>query len=478
MLLNSQAHEMNAGLRASHGAPFWPTMLAVVLAATGLLFTKLGYWSWDKDEVDCLIELGVKETDLQLSYASQIPRLPKLIPVWYSAQRLALKLLPIDEFGSRCLPAACGVLTVAAAFIMGRRWRGDRFGLSLALMIGLNQCFVWMGQFNRFYSMALLFLTLSAGVAIWQTERRRTALALSIVLAVLGVLSHNLLVAAYGIAFIAATICWMLGWAPRDLVERTAVAAAAAFAVYAAYLRPIMSGWVSGGAGETQALVSFVAQLGVPTVALALLGIGIALRQKESNYEARWWCVALAGGVAFIGLSKILMGSWGPRYSLFFMLPFWALAALGVAEFAGRLQNSAQRAAWYGCVIALLLPKLASHFRDGSRHDFRAAAEVVSNQIHSDERVFCNFPLNLDYYLERSGDRKVEEWWGMQELPGQTCLVVWASNAFEPLLHLPGRTCEILERVGVRRYDEQSHILYIYRVWSAESSAGAGRRGT
>lgn len=456
---------------ASRGLAFWVMLSLVVASTAGILSYNLGKWPWDKDEVDCLVELGVRQTDVQLSYASQITRLPQLIPVWYSIQRVVLKVLPADEFGSRCLPALCALLTVVAAFLMGRQWRGDRFALSLVLLIAGNQCFVWLAQFNRFYSMALLFLTLSAGVTLWRTQREGLAVALSVVLAALGVLSHNLLVVVHGIGFLAAAVCWAFGMTSRSTVARTAAAAAASAAIYLAYLRPIMNGWISGGSGDTPALVSFAAQLGIPTIALAAFGIALALRAKDSIPGGMWWCVVLAGGVAFVGLSTTLTGSWGPRYSLFFMPPFWFLAALGVSEIAGMMRGRLLRWAWFVCVFLLLSPKLASHFRDGSRHDFRAAAAVVSRSIGPGEKAYCNFPLTLDYYLTGRGAGNVEEWWGATELPTETCLVVWATNAFEPALRVPNRTCETLERIGVRRFDEQSHIVQIYRVWSVEESA-------
>jgi hypothetical protein len=454
----------------------WLVLLLVVVGTALLLFCQLGTWPWDHDEVASLMELGLYAPNGPIPETSQFKRLPKLLPVWYGTQNVFLNVLPQNELGTRILSALCGILTIASLFIFARRWRGTEFALALVLLVGLNQCFVWLVQQNRFYSMALFFLTLSLGVIWWPTKREIIAVGLCAFLSILAVLSHNLLVVVFGIIFLASLMGLILGVVPISTFLRSGVAAGASAITYLVYLRPIMSGWVSGGTGGTNELVSFVAQLGPPTIALAFLGLGLSLRRNPLTSDLAWWNVVLVGGIMFVGLSPWLLGNWNPRYALFFMLPFWVVAAYGVEQVANRLPRGWGQTIWFAFVVLLLVPKLASHYRDGSRHDFRSTAALVAKAVKPNETIYCNWPMTLEYYLNQGQPVNVQ-WWQADALPDRTCLVVYASNALEPVLAIPQRRCDVLGEVGVRRFDEQSHVIRIYRVWSTQSSKEPGAPG-
>jgi hypothetical protein len=113
-------------------------------------------------------------------------------------------------------------------------------------------------------------------------------------------------------------------------------------------------------------------------------------------------------------------------------------------------------------IILLLTPKLASHYRDGSRHDFRTASAVIARLRSHDEAVYCNWPITLRYYLDDT--IKVHDWPRPEMLPDESCIVVYASNAYEPALRLAGRRCSAVADIFTRRFDEQSHVIRIYQV--------------
>ncbi|MFZ5832505.1 MAG: hypothetical protein ACOY3P_20655 [Planctomycetota bacterium] len=457
---------------------FLVALLIVLGCAASLLTFKLGEWSWDKDEVASLVELGVRENEFARGkLASQIERLPRLLPVWYGAQRVVLRFLPPDEFGARLLQAICGVVTVGLAFSLGWAWRGGRFAVALAILLGMNQTFVWLVQQNRFYSMALMFTVMALGAIWWQTRKHVVALVACAILSALAVLSHNLLTVVFGIGFIAAILCFIVGAVPWYVLARTATTAAVGFGIHFLYLRPLMSGWISGGTGETSELVSFAAQLGIPTAALAALGIGLSLRGGLRQADLLWWTATLIGGVCFIGLSPWLIGNWNARYALLFMPSFWVLAAYGVEQVANALPSSWGRFVWYTCVVLLLLPKLASHYLDGTRHDFRAAGQWVAENARVGEAVFCDFPMELDYYIRQYRSLKPAFWNPQGELPEQGFLVVLASNAYQPPLRLRQRSVTLLEDFFVRRFDEQSHVIRIYRVLPRRIPGGSNPNG-
>jgi hypothetical protein len=453
---------------------FWIALLVISALSACIFFYKLGTWPWDHDEVPCLVELGILDSPVaQKELGSQLTRLPKLLPVWYGVQQLSLKFFPPNEFGTRVLSALCGLLTVVISFAFGYRWRGLQFAIGLAILLALSQCFVWLSQQNRFYSMAMLCIVISFAM-IWTSKPLSLGSGISCVaVALLAVFSHNLAVVVFGIGLISAGICYLLRCIPLSVLLRSALMAAASATVYLFYLRPIMHGWVSGGTGGTNEVVSFAAQLGVPTIALAVLGVGFSLRSRLGASDLLWWTICLVGGVMFIGLSPWLVGNWNPRYALFFMIPFWVMAAFGIEQVAIALKNRERQIAWYGCVALLLLPKLASHFSDGSRHDFRKAASLVDTQIRGGEPVYSNWPETLSYYLHNATKENVGQWppSAKDKPPDNTSyLIAFASNAFDRFSSPPNTTCDLLGEIATRRFDEQSHVVRIYRIRPRDAS--------
>ena len=218
----------------------------------------------------------------------------------------------------------------------------------------------------------MLALTL---VAICASGREVPLTDATAVLATLTVLSHNVTVAVFALAFLAAGCAYVVGRAPRYLVVRTAVAAAISVLLYFFFIRPLVSGWHSTG-NPTPVLVSFAAHAGVPSLALAGLGIWLAIIRKERGVSMAWPALMLCGSICFLQVTGM---TWNPRYFLFFMPALWILAAYAMERVAQRFEYRSAAAAWYGCVVVLLLPNLLSHYQDGSRHDYRRAAEVAGD---------------------------------------------------------------------------------------------------
>jgi hypothetical protein len=464
--MNSSTADLQRVSRASKtnsttGVRLWSATFFALLVTAFLHFHDLGRWAWDHDEVPALIELGLSNIEMTGATGEQAKKLPRLLPVWYESQRLALRFLPIDEWGARVLPATCGALAVVLAFYAVTRYWGFGFGLAFLILVNGSQCYIWLSQQNRFYSMAILFLTLT-----WMVDclsRASLGSVLGIVLfTTLAVLSHSLLVVVFLIAFVAACLTALVRWTSWTLVIHTGLSAAVSLAIYVGYLRPIMQGWVSGGTGGTNVLVSFVAQIGMPTLALGLLGALLSLRTAESRTRMGWWTTLAVGGLAFLAMTPWIMKAWNPRYGLFFMPPFFMLAAYAVTTVAQLLRSPALQVGWYLIVCLLLLPKLASHYQDGSRHDFRSAAAVVLKHTHEGQKVLSNWPETLQYYLTDKTGIKVD--WLEQTLPTSEFLVVFSSNAWEPLFQPPNRQGQVLAEIRTRRFDEQSHIVRVYHV--------------
>jgi hypothetical protein len=474
------------GAGLSRGEPWgrrlWLTLAAVVLATACLTTYGISTWPMADDEVPSLVELGLLEIDAPAFFsvpASQIGKLPKATIVWNTYQRLAIGLLPESEVSYRIPSVVCAVLTAALSFLLAARWRGLQFGVALSILLVASQSFIYLAQLNRFYSLALLFVTLTLA-AICLPRGRTSMIFAAAVLAALAVLSHNVTVAVFVLLFVAACLAYLLGSVSLQTVLRSAAAAAAGVLLYFLYLRPLVQGWASTG-NPTPVLVSFAAHAGMPTLALALLGAWQTILGHDSWRTLRtrlwnralnsppdlmiWWTLVFIGSVCAFQVATI---SWNPRYFIFFMPAVWVLAAHSMEAIARAVQSRGIAAAWYATVALLLAPALLSHYQDGSRHDYRRAASVVRAYAQNGQQILSDDAETISYYLPPEFQRRLHVRTKVKEFPSSEFLLVCRSNAWLPPPQVPDRRIDLLAEISRRRFDHFSHILRVYRVAPAD----------
>jgi hypothetical protein len=414
------------------------------------------------DEVPSLVELGLTHVDASAFSVpgNQIGKLPRALPVWYGIQRLAIGVLPHNQLGFRLPSLISSLLLIALVFMLAARWRGLWFAVAAVIIVNGSQPFVYLAQVNRFYSTPLLILVLTL-CAIWAPSRSVMMIIVTALLTVLSVLSHNVIIVVFVLAFLASCPAWWLGRVSSQVLVRSAVAAAISVALYFLYVRPILSGWNSTG-NPTPVLVSFTAHAGVPTLALAFLGGLLALTQSDDERTMIWWMLLFAGSLCFLQATSSM--SWNPRYFLFFMPAMWMLAAYGTDFVARRLHHATLRAAWLGVVIVLLAPSLLSHLQDGSRHDYRQAATVLLANAQAGEPILSDDAETISYYLPDAFRQHLLVRTKVVDMPRTEFFLVCRSNAWMPLPAVPNRHMDLLAEIYRRRYDEFSHILRVYRV--------------
>jgi hypothetical protein len=443
----------------------WLIGAAVLAVTVALHGCGAAAWPWDIDELSSLEELGLLDPSVHAvapTPDSILVRLPRLIPVWYVVQGSALRVLPHDELGTRLLSVACGILTVMLAFVFAWRWRGLRFALALVVLMDGSQLMIWLSQQNRFYTMATLFLMLTV-MAIWSTTPGWKMGLATAVATLLAVFSHNLLVVLFGMMLVVACAAYPLGWIPRRVLVRSAIAGVLSALVYVFYVRRVAGGWTGVGFAWTDPFRSFIAHVGVPLLALAGFGTAIGLLRRPRS-EMAWWAGLAAGVVVFVALTPWIMPVWNPRYALLLVLPLWITAAFGMEWVARSWTSPWQVALWYGLVVVLLAPKLVSHYLDGTRHDYRQAAAVVAAQATPGQTILTNMELQTRYYLPVSLRGQVRYWQAGRDLPPAECIVVCGSNIWDPMPSFGGRPATVLTQVAKRRYDELSHAVRVYRV--------------
>jgi len=451
------------------GPRLWLSGAIVAVMAACLQSYGIRTWPMADDEVPTLVEMGIIAVDPQAFSVppDQIGRLPKALPVWYAFQRAAFGLLPKSEVSFRLPSLICGVLTSMLAFVVAARWRGLWFGVALAIVMNASQPFVFLAQVDRFYSMPLLLMTATL-VLMWAPGRDLVVVPVVAVLTVLTVLSHNITVPVFGLAFAASCGLWLFRRRRVSLLLRSGVSALVSALIYLIYLVPLVRGWNSTG-NPTPVLISFTAHLGLPTLALAFLALCLCIVQRETHPAVWWSGLILIGSLCLFQVANI---SWSPRYFLFFMPAAWVLAAHAVDEVAGRLPTRPAALAWYAFVGLLLMPHLLSHYVDGSRHDYRAAASVVMEHAHGAAPVILSDDAEtISYYLPQDLRRHLVVRTKVTRYPSSEFYLVTRANAWTPLPTFRERQVELLAELYHRRIDEFSHILRVYRIAPASGSA-------
>jgi hypothetical protein len=320
-----------------------------------------------------------------------------------------------------------------------------------------SQLFVYLAQLDRFYALPLL-LMMATLILMWVPGRAPVYAAIA-VLTALSVLSHNVTLITFGLAFGASILMFLLGRVSMELPLKSGLALAVAGVIYVVYLVPIVRGWTSTG-NPTPVLVSFAAQLGIPILALALLGGWFAITRRDSP-AVIWALLIFVAGLCTFELPTI---QWNPRYFVFFFPVAWVLTAYAMEHIAQRAGSPLNGLAWYACVVVLLAPGMLSHYVDGSRHNYRDAAQILVDRDQSGDPILSDDAETISYYLPEKLRHNLFVRTKVTRVPDSTFYLVARMNAWAPLPVVRGREMELLGEIYHRRFDQFSHILRVYRV--------------
>ena len=357
----------------------------------------IGNWPMADDEVPSLVEMGLYDVAANAFSvpAAPVERLPKALPVWYAFQRTALRSSPAVT--SR-LPHPSLICAHPDVRILVRH-RGAMAGAVVcrgvrASFMNLSQPFVYLAQIDRFYSMPLLLMTATL-MHVRVRPRASSMLLVTAVLATLTVLSHNVTVAVFVLSFIAACCAYLVGahrciWSPAS--------------------------------GSLAAAISVLTRTSCSSDRWFAVGTAPAIRRRSwcrlsRNLAFQRWPSRGSGWRSWCGAKPPRPMVWWrvvllrqpvsaavhgddlePALLPVFPSPVWVLARTPL-ESRGAPAHPPLAAAWYWLHRALLLPNLASHYMDGSRHDYRAAANVVIRTIRRIEPILSDDAETISYYL-------------------------------------------------------------------------------
>jgi hypothetical protein len=467
------------------------TALALAVLAGGLRFYRLGAWPFFGDELATFNEAQYFTDASPDSENSQVARISQLIPVSYLIHQADYAVFGRDEFGSRALMALLGTALVVIVFLGLVSPLGFPAALASSLLLAVWPEHIYQSQQHRFYMTAAFFSSLAMLTGAWAVQRRSLALTVCACLAAFAaILSHTLqgvVLAGLFAGFLSAA--WSgrqpLPWARLNVVVVAGVLAGC-FMLF--FLLPRISGWNSGegwGASPFHSLLASIYELGWPVALLAGLGAISVIRSRDG--QGYYW-LAWAGVWAMASVVFPLIVVYHSAYVFPLTLGAIVLAGYAAAQIYGHLRRQSLLLAgtWFAVVAALNLPSLMSHYSDGSRHDYRQAAQFIDKHWQRGDQVAAVAPGALRRYADVCQDAISLRTWDplpdLKELsltPRRLWIVIPSDRPGkpEPLRRWLGLNCSQQLEIRARRYDYRENIVevYLYTPQAVTSAASSER---
>ena len=273
-----------------------------------------------------------------------------------------------------------------------------------ALLLTLWPDHIFQSQQTRFYIIAAFFAGLAMLLGGFVARRRSTFSAITVCCAIFAaILCHTLLAVLWGTIFagiVAGSYAERRPF-PKN-VALVFLVAGILFALFGLfYLRPLASGWNSGenwGYTTLHSLLAAVNSVGWPVFLLA--GLGVLLLLRDRSAKTGTGSHALGWGVASAVLPRLVVYHPGYAFPLASSVFVVAACAIGTIYDCLKTRGALIGAAWIGVACLSSLPGVLSHYKDGSRHDIRTAAEYVKKHALKDDRVAGDCMAWFAYYAD------------------------------------------------------------------------------
>ncbi len=481
----------------AEGKPSTIVSPAVVLGGLTVLalllrFGRLGHWGFDSDEIFMLRD--------SVLIRGHNPR-----PLLYLLNHFLARVLPLDEFGIRFLPAAFGTLSVPAFYFVARRLIGVRAALFGSLLVTVSALLVIYSQFGRYWSLVFMLCAVYPyALYLGVRERDRGMLMLGIVTAVLAALAHPTSVLLVGGPALWLLATWLrpsqlrVLWA-RPAVRWGALAVIVMLAIVAYRFVPVLHGWISShdknpGSGQfllrkpvplglKQAflLLAYVQGWSFSVVWAGLAGLYLLWRERDPVLAQYLACVA-GFAIAFITLASLRT-----PVSTYYMVPAAPVFFLGAGYFLDRVfaLDWRMRPRWLvpatvlGFMLLEGLPTLVSQYLNGRRYDFKTSATWLRPRLRPADVVFSDQPVVLAHYLAPRDIQRLRYDTGplrasLDTVAGAPGAALWIvapapAHAFRTNLKQGGlagwiyRNCQLRNTIGNGRVDFREQYLQVFR---------------
>lgn len=379
--------------------------VAVLVIGAALRFYGIGAWPFAGDETATLLEERVLFHEVQAPESSQAYRLPHLVPLSYFLLHIGQALFGSDEFGSRVMTAIVGTAGVVVIFMLLDGPMGRPTAIATALLATLWPEHVFQSQQARFYIVAAFFAFLSMLVGGFALKRRPVLFSgIACGLAFAAMLAHTLMVVLFPMIFMGIVAG---SYAERKPVPKgiwlvfliTTVLVAVFFG---SYVMPLLHGWNQGqswGYSVVHSVLASIDMVGWPIALLAAVGLLLMLYGRSAK---NWYWVTCFSGWAVATIMLPVFVIYQPAYVFPLALSVLVLAGYVIARVYEylRLTNVPIAVAWLLLICLSNVPALASYYADGSRCDFRSAAEYVKKNWESGDRLTAVSTGLVRYYAD------------------------------------------------------------------------------
>lgn len=442
--------------------------VAIILILAGISrFVGLGTWSFANDELATIWELdslyGREVTQDRQTFA-----LPRTVPVYYAILELSISALGRSEFSSRLPAALFGTMLCGLAVFLAWPFLGNWGSTGLGCFLTFCPDYMFHSQNNRFYIAAAFII---AVIALLLNRVTISRLVLACVLMCLGTFVHTLTISV-SFVIIISTVATRNNVNSRGYAIRISIVAA--FIVLSLLLFNWLSypylkgGWNTGqmwGYSVPRAILGAMNQIGWTTILLVMLGVCYAFVSKWEHF--RYWFLWLFAWVMSIVILPMIV-VYHPGYSFIFSIGPLVFASYFVNVIANLLPFISLRALWTFATVLFLLPSIISYYADGSRFDFRSAANYLVSQQHEGEAIKSVSPGFLLYYannLENVSSLGNDELGKQMEKHNRgTWIVITAGRTglrYDDQAWLNANA--LLKQVVKRnRYDYYEFVIYIY----------------
>ncbi|NIR44988.1 MAG: hypothetical protein GWN53_11225 [Gammaproteobacteria bacterium] len=376
-------------------------LLTLCGMAAALRLYRLTYWNIEGDEINTLRD--------SLAFPGLFNSAKPLL--FFFNHYLIAPLIDLDEFGLRFLPVVFGILAVPAMYWLGRRTLGATVGLFAAFLVAFSPWHLYWSQYARYYSLVFLLsacfpLLLYLGFR----DRKPRLVVAGLAAAAAAILAHasvGLLLAAFGV-WLALTVVPRLQLrrsTSRWTLVATGLIGAVIVGIVLYRLLPQLIGWNNlaqdWGHNAVSLPLSYIDWLSPIVLLFGAAGTAWMWRDGE---RALAWLIAISVTLPLVVLCVLSLAVPVSTSYLFSTTP---LVLLACAYFLDRLTSVGPRVMGIRIVVAASAlaivaaggPHIISHYRDGSRLDFRSAADYLRRNAPKDDLLLSDQPRVLTYYL-------------------------------------------------------------------------------
>jgi 4-amino-4-deoxy-L-arabinose transferase-like glycosyltransferase len=344
---------------------------------------------------------------------------PPLFPLF---EFVMIQTTGASEWGLRFFPALFGILTIPAAYLMGKEFHNKYTGLVTAIIFAFSPFLIYYSQEARAFSMLLFFCTILMYVFLkaMKSNLRNDWLVFGVVSAIVFA-THF-----YGAVFIAILVIFA-AVDYRNNIWELLYGLLGLFLVFPLilltiflYFQRISTGTPTYGlqgmdviAGTLTQLAGFTGGYGrvIFLILIAIGGIWLTFKNKERAYLLVW-IIAATFIISTIASSHIPII---PRYMIFLMIPF----SLAIASLYAPIANLTSNRTKHLALVALFLvafgmlgmPFYQTYYTTYYKEDWRGISQNLTALTNREDVIviaprYIEAPLNFYYSAEK--DRTIE----------------------------------------------------------------------